>query len=324
MKKTLSYSLCLSLLASGCSIAKPNSVSTRSSDSPSSTDGKQSVTNNITSSLQDQIEQISRDAKGRVGVAVTAIETGESVALNGKQQFPMQSVYKFPIGMAVLYQVDRGVLSLEQKVRVTKKDFVTARQHSPIRDNHPQGVELSVLDLLQFMVSESDGTACDVLLGLVGGPEFVTKYLRNLGVNDIVVANTEKELGQDPRAQYRNWATPEAMVTLLRALHSGRGLEKRSLALLLRLMTQTPTGSQRIKGLLLKGTVVAHKTGSSRTVNGLTSATNDVGLVTLPNGRHLAIAVFVSDSKADDSTREKVIARVARAAWDSWSGQTHK
>jgi beta-lactamase class A len=179
-------------------------------------------------------------------------------------------------------------------------------------------VELGVRDLLRFMVSESDGTACDVLLGLVGGPTSVTRYLRGLGVGGIVVANTEKEIGRDEATQYRNWATPRAAVALLRALHEGRGLSPPSRALLLRLMTQTSTGPRRIKGLLPARAVVAHKTGSSRTVNGRTAATNDVGLVTLPNGRHLALAVFVADSRANDPTREGVIAKVARAAWNHW------
>ncbi len=320
MKKMWLYGLCL-FLAVGC--ASPNLDSTKIRQD-SQTDEVKEVTaseadGTLLKRLYEQIEQISRAAQGRVGVAVTVLETGESVALNPNQQFPMQSVYKLPIGMAVLNKVDRKELKLEQKVRVQTSDFVTARQHSPIRDNHPQGVELSVAELLQFMVSESDGTACDVLLGLVGGTEFVTKYLRDLGVNGVVVANTEKELGQDESVQYRNWATPEGMVVMLQALQEGRGLSEPSREVLLRLMTQTPTGLRRIKGLLPAGTVVAHKTGTSRTVNGLTRATNDVGLVTLPNGRHLAIAVFVSDSKADDSTREEVIAKVARAAWDYWS-----
>ena len=293
-------------------------------DAKSGTSLSQSGINNVTGGLHDQIEQMSRAASGRVGVAATLIETGESVALHGDQRFPMQSVYKLPIGMAALYQVDRGALKLGQKVRVESNDFVTARQHSPIRDAHPQGVELSVSDLLRFMVSESDGTACDVLLRLIGGPQFVTNYLHDLGVNGIVVANTEKELGQNESVQYRNWATPESAIALLRTLHEGYGLSGPSQALLLRLMTQTPTGPRRIKGLLPVGTVVAHKTGSSRIVDGLTAATNDIGLVTLPNGRHLAVAVFVSDSKADDSAPEQVIARVARAAWDYWSGQRHK
>jgi beta-lactamase class A len=124
-------------------------------------------------------------------------------------------------------------------------------------------VELSVRDLLRFMVSESDGTACDVLLRLVGGPKFVTRYLRGLGVDGVVVANTEKEIGQSESVQYRNWASPEATVVLLRALHTGRGLSRPSRVLLLRWMTETPTGPRRLKGLLPAGTVVAHKTGTS-------------------------------------------------------------
>jgi Beta-lactamase class A len=268
--------------------------------------------------LRAQIEQISRDADGRVGVALTLLESGESVVLNGDQRFPMQSVYKLPIGMAVLSQTDQGRLKLEQKVRVTKKDFVRMGQHSPIRDNNPKGVELSVSELLRFMVSESDGTACDVLLRLVGGPQVVTRYLRGLGIKGIVVADTEKEIGKDVSVQYRNWASPEAMVDLLRALHKGNGVSASGRALLLQLMTESPRGPRRIKGLLPAGTVVAHKTGSSGTVKGLARATNDVGLITLPNEKRIAVAVFVSDSKANTDKREEVIARIAKAAWDYW------
>ena len=83
-------------------------------------------------------------------------------------------------------------------------------------------------------------------------------------------------------------------------------------------MTETPTGPKRIKGMLPPGTVVAHKTGSSGTINGLTRATNDIGIVTLPDGKHLAVAVFVSDTKVGTEASEAVIAKVARATWDCW------
>ena len=269
--------------------------------------------------LRDRIEQIAQTAQGQVGITITVLETGDSISLNENQHFPMQSVYKFPIGMAVLAHVDQGKLNLEQRVQIETSDFVSNLQHSPIRDKNPQGVTLSVAELLKYMVAESDGTACDVLLRLVGGPEVVTQYLRDLGVNDIVVANTEKEIGQNQAAQYRNYATPEATVALLRVLHEGQGLSDTSQALLLKLMIETPTGPNRIRRLLPEGTVVAHKTGTSRTVEGVTAATNDVGLVTLPDGRHLAIAVFVSDSTADTTIRESVIAKIALTAWDAWS-----
>ena len=88
-------------------------------------------------------------------------------------------------------------------------------------------------------------------------------------------------------------------------------------------MTETGTGAHRIKGMLPADAVVAHKTGTSGTAAGVTAATNDVGIVTLPDGRHLAIAVFVSDSTADEAAREGVIAKAARAAWDYFTNTEH-
>ena len=107
---------------------------------------------------------------------------------------------------------------------------------------------------------------------------------------------------------------PDAMAGLLRALQEGKGLSASSRRRLLGLMTAGKTGTGRIKGLLPTGTVVAHKMGSSGTVNGLTRATNDVGLVLLPDGRHLAVVVFVSATKANEATWDAVIAKTARTA----------
>jgi beta-lactamase class A len=316
IKKAWLYTFCLLLLTLGCTSVNSSNREDTPNNETSAPSGITISNADRTNELRDRIEQISQAARGRVGVKATVLETGESVTLNGNQQFPMQSVYKFPIAMAVLAQVDQGKLKLDQKIRVEASDVL---QGSRILDEKSQGREFSLAELLKYMVSESDNTASDVLLRQVGEPRIVTEYLRGLGVNNIVVANTEKELGQDTAVQYRNYATPEAAVVLLRAFHEGKGLSKSSQALLLQLMTETTTGPKRIKGLLPDGTVVAHKTGTSSTVNGVTAATNDVGLVTLPNGRHLAIAVFVSDSGANDAVREGVIAKVALAAWDEWS-----
>lgn len=274
---------------------------------------------NSLAELRNTFQEIAKAADGKVGVAVELLETKEAVSLNGQEHFPMQSVYKFPIAMAVLHEVDKGALKLDQMIQFTTNDLVPKDVHSPVRDAHPLGGALSVRNLLQQMVSESDGTACDIFLRLLGF-EAVNDYLHGLGVTNVIVATSEKEMGSDGRAQYRNWASPEGMIGLLRALHEGRGLSVQSRELLLGIMTGSPTGPKRIKGLLPKGTLVAHKTGTSGTVNGLTAATNDAGIVTLPDGRHLAIAVFVSDSRTDDATRERVIAKISRAAWDHWAG----
>ena len=269
--------------------------------------------------LQNQIEQIADAAKGRVGVAASVLETFDSVFLNSTEHFPMQSVYKLPIGMAVLKEVDAGKIKLDEKVRVEKNDFVRIGMRSPIRDKYPKGADLSVSELLRLMISESDGTASDVLMEHIGGASAVMNYLGELGIAEIVVANTEKEFGQDRMLQYKNWASPDGALQLLRALHERRGLSEQSQALLLKFMTESPTGPKRLKGLLPKDAIVAHKTGTSGTVEGVTAATNDIGIIKLPNGRHLAVAVFVADSPADEKTREEVIAKIAKTLWDKWS-----
>lgn len=271
-----------------------------------------------TNELRERFEAISKTANGKVGVAVELFETGETIALNGRDRFPMQSVYKLPIAMAVLRRADEGAVRLDQTMEVTTNDLVPKAVHSPLRDAHPFGAELSISNLLRAMILESDGTASDVLLRLLDGPPSVDRYLRDLGLTNVAVAITEKEMDKDEFAQYRNWATPEGIIELLRSLQEGRGISASNREELLRLLTETATGPSRIKGLLPPGTPVAHKTGSSRTVNGMARATNDAGIVTLPDGRHILIAVFVSDSTADEDTREAVIAKISRAAWDYW------
>jgi beta-lactamase class A len=314
----LTHSLFLiSLTAcSGSALPQPNNPKAGPADSSaaSSVDGQ-------AQELQTQLDQIASAARGRVGVSALVLETGETININPRYHYPMQSVYKLPISMAVMKQVDAGKIKLEQKVRVTKDDFGSPGQHSPIRDKNPKGTELTVNELLRFAISESDGTASDVLMRLAGGPQTIQAYLTELKIANMIVLNTEKEIGRDWQTQYKNWASPEAAVALLRALYERRGLSESAQGLLLKYMTESTPGAKRLKGLLPAEAVVAHKTGTSGVEKGITAATNDIGIITLPNKRHLAIAVFVSDSPETEATREEVIAKIAKALWDRYGSK---
>jgi beta-lactamase class A len=269
--------------------------------------------------LADQFTTIAKTSGGLVGVFAQVIESNDSAGLSETERFPMQSVYKLPIAMAVLDQVDRKALTLNQKASLSAGDMVPI-VHSPLYDAHPRGgIAISVRDLIRAAIVDSDGTASDVLLRIAGGSPRVTAYLRGLGIRDMTVATTERTMSLDPMAQYKNYSTPRAAVDLLKALHAGRGVSPASRALLLQDMADSTPGALRIKGLLPKGTVVAHKTGTDSTRNGKTAATNDIGIVNLPDGRHLALAVFVKDSTAPQVEREGAIARTAKTAWDHWT-----
>ena len=270
--------------------------------------------------LEKQIAKIAEEAKGKVGVAAVVLETGDSAVLNADQHFPMQSVFKLPIAMAVMEQIKRGELDLDEKIGVTKEDMVRQGQRSPLRDANPNGGEFTIRELIRLSLVESDGTASDVLMRVAGGANEIQSYLSLIGIQDIKVVNTEKEIGKDWQTQYENWATPIASIELVDSLG---GLSEHILLegspLILNNMLESKPGQNRLKGRLPAEALVYHKTGTSGTQNGITGATNDIGIIWLPNGNRLGIAVFVSDSPADEKTREAVIAKIAKAVWDKWS-----
>lgn len=268
-------------------------------------------------SLKTKLEQISQKVDGNVGVSVIWLESGDTLSLKGDDRFPMQSVYKFPLALAVLDKVDKEVLSLNQKIFVKKKELLP-NTWSPLRDKYSNGnVNLTLDELLNYTVSVSDNNGCDILFKLLGGPAKVNEYFHRLGFVDISIVATEEEMHKDWDVQFTNWCTPNEMGNLLSQFYQGKILSKKSTNYLKKIMVKTSTGPKRIKGLLPAGTVVAHKTGSSGTnEEGMIGALNDVGIVTLPNGKHFAVVVFISNSKADETICESVIAEIALAVWD--------
>jgi beta-lactamase class A len=271
--------------------------------------------------LKSEIEAISKQAKGIVGVGIMDLKTRETLLINQYHKFPMQSTFKFPLAMAMLNLIDKGKYKLDQKIHV-KKAELDPETHSPMRDKRPdQDFDITIGELLSYSVSESDNNACDILFQLAGGTKKVNDYIHSLGVKDIAIVATEREMKAGWNVQYGNFARPSAYLQLLEIVYQGKSLSKASNEYLWKTMVEGPTGLKRIKGQLPKGTVVAHKTGTSGTNDkGVAAATNDLGIVKIPNGKDIAIVMFVSDATADIDTRELVIAQIAKAAWNYYGG----
>lgn len=237
-----------------------------------------------------------------IGVSAIHLESGKRLSIRNTERFPMGSVYKFPIALAVLRRVDAGTLSLDQKVTIGPRDVSPG--WSPLRDRaSKRPITLTVGELLRHMVSISDNTASDVLLALAGGPRAVTTRMAELGFSAIRVDRSEREMAADLAKDggperyaidARDTSTPDAMAELLAAFWNRRdGLSPKSHDLLVRLMTGSQTGARRIKGAVPAGSTVAHKTGT------MPGTTNDVALITLPNGERVALAIFTKASKRD-------------------------
>lgn len=272
--------------------------------------------------FRQKVEQIGARAKGTLGVAIMHLEDKDTLLINGKGHFPMQSVFKFPLALYVLHLVDKGKLSLHQKIHISKKDLMP-HTYSPLRDEYPGGnIDLSLAEVLSYTVSKSDNNTCDILFRLVGGTRKVQEYIHSLGARGIAIAATEEQMATGWPVQYSNWSEPQSMLHLLTLLYEGKALCQETNDFLWKLMKETTTGPNRIKGLLPAGAIVAHKTGTSNTnEQGIRAANNDVGIVTLPGGEHFAIVVFVSDSPESTQVGEEVIAQISKTAWEYYTSK---
>jgi len=272
--------------------------------------------------LRQKIQQIAASTDGTLGIGIKELGGKDTLTFNGKGHFAMQSVYKFHLGLAVLNQVDKGKLKLDQKIFVKKTDLLP-NLWSPLREKYPNGeVEVSLREILQYTVSQSDNSGCDILFGLMGGPKVVDKYIKSIGIKDVAIHTTEEEMQSDYNVQFRNWSTPWSAVLLLEKFYQKKHLSTNSHDFMWKTMTETTTGPNKIKGLLPSGTIVAHKTGYSGTYGtGVIVATNDIGIVQLPNGKHFTVAIFYGNTRKSDAQNDRVIAEVAKAAYDYFSAK---
>jgi beta-lactamase class A len=270
-----------------------------------------------TDNIRRKIEDISVSKKATVGVAVLGLENKDTFSINGNVHFPMQSVFKFHIALAVLDAVDKGKFKLKQKIFIKKTDLLP-NTWSPLRDKYPNGnVYLTLSEILRYTVSQSDNNGCDILIRLVGGTQVIDDYIHGIGIKDFSIKTNEEEMHKDWNVQFTNWTTPIAAVEALKTAFEKKILSSKSHKFLWKTMFETSTGKNKIKGQLPIGTQVGHKTGySGANSQGLTAVTNDIGIVTLPNGDHFAISIFVSMSTEKEEVNDRIIADITRAVWD--------
>ncbi|WP_149527344.1 class A beta-lactamase [Sphingobacterium hotanense] len=268
--------------------------------------------------LKIAIDSILAKYQAKVGIAIHNHDYTDSLTVNGDFHFPFQSVYKFHLGIVILDQVDKGKLSLDQPIKISK-EAVTTEMYSPIKDKYPNGITLPLREVLEYTIAASDNVGCDVLFELLGGPEYVQKYFEDKGYSNLSIKLIEAVQQKEWNRQFENWTTVGSSNQILYDYYtnSKKLLSASSHQFLWDTMRGTTTGPDRLKGDLPKGTVVAHKTGYSgrNRTTGIIAALNDVGVVSLPNGEVYYISVFVTDSEEGEAGSAKIIAEVSAAAW---------
>lgn len=267
--------------------------------------------------LQAQIDSVVKRLDGKVGVGVLGLDFQDTLLLNDQHHYPMQSVFKLPLAIFILHQVDMGLMKLADTVLVHKSKLEQHTYSPMLTDFKKKSFYMSVAELLRYSVSKSDNNACDLLFELAGGTAPVDAYFKQHGILDMQIKATEQGMGKHWDIQYTNWCRPSAMLQVLSLLYKDSLLQTSSKAYMMKILIESENPEKRIKGQLPQTAIVAHKTGTSNTnAEGVKAATNDVAIITLPNGKHYALVIYVSDYKGGITVGEKVIADISKAVWD--------
>jgi beta-lactamase class A len=311
--------LLLSILTAACAKSTTTAEVTTGSGSPSlAPTATQKQPRGKEDHLLERLQTLAEGAQGTVSICVIHIETSSTFFTYDQSQRPLYSVFKLPLAIAILKDVEENRLRLDQQVQVTPAEIVPGTPDNTALWLKP--VSYPVERLIDFSIARSDNTSAEKLLQLVGGPAKVTERMRALGFENLDIHSTVAEYVKS--RQNPNTGSAEDLARLLVQLHQGKLLQPGHTNLLIGFMQRATTGLHRLRGDLPSGTVVADKTGSGEpdAVTRVAKATNDVGIITLPGDRgHLAIAVLVSGSKLPTAAQEKLIAELARAAYDAYA-----
>lgn len=252
--------------------------------------------------LEQQVALLAEGSLGRIGVAAMDLSTGERVSILGDQAFPMASTSKIAVVATYLELVDQGRLSLTSEFPISSGRYLPASE------------------LIELAITRSSNPATDALLAAVGGVQSVNAWARRAGIAQFNltrdIATLVREDGRvDPATQIdlRDSSTPAAMVQLVSGIYQGRWLSPQSRAVIVGAMENCRTGTRRIPALLPAEATVAHKTGS------LSNTSSDIGIITAPDGRSIAVAIYVT-GQGTRAAREARIAAIARAIYDGYTG----
>ena len=303
--------------------------------------------------FQADIERLAAAYREPVGIAVTDVTNGWTASVAGDQTFPQQSVSKLWVALAVLQAVDEGALHLDQSVVMRQEDRSVFYQPLASRIRGPNGLNVTLSDLLRHALIESDNAANDKLIREVGGAGVVAEAIAKKGLKGVAVGGTERDVqtrtaGLVWKPEYgMTWiwkaareklpeevrdqalatylanppdgATPNGITSALASLKRGELLSRDSTDFMLGLMGEARTGNSRLRGGLTRGWTLAHKTGTGPDWRGASVGINDVGLLTAPDGHTYAVAVMIRQTKAPASARHRIMQSVTRAVAAQWA-----
>lgn len=260
-----------------------------------------------TAALRRSIEQITRGYEGVVGVSVRNLRTGESLSIRGAETFPTASLIKVAVLVALLDEVRKGSIRLDDPLTMIARDRVGG---SGVLQHLHSGLGLTVEDAARLMIIISDNTATNLLLDKVP-MRTVWAKMDSLGLPHTRIHSKtflrSTSVAMDSSVKYGlGVTTPDEMVRLFTRLHEGRAVSPAMDSLALGMLRQNEDWNKLVRWLP-DGATAAHKSGD------VDQSRNDCGILYGPDAP-VALCVMTRENRdtsyATDNPANLLIARI--------------
>ena len=289
-------------------------------------------------SLRQRIDGLGRSFNGKAGISVYSLRDGWQADYNSTTLFPQQSCSKMWVAITAMDAVDKGRVSLNDRVTLGRSDLTLFHQPIQAKVLGKGGHTTTLGALLYTAITESDNTANDKLMRSVGGPQAVREMIEAKGLGSIRFYDGERALQSKiagliwsqsysvgdafykarsalpasvRRSSFERYvadpydgAAPHSVALALARLKRGELLSPASTQRLLSTMGSTKTGALRVRAALRPGWKWSHKTGTGQNFQGRVGGINDIGLLTAPDGSTYAMAIMTVPNKSNGGAQD--------------------
>lgn len=246
-------------------------------------------------------QAVEQSLQARVGLAVLDTTDGQLWQYRADERFPMASTSKALICAALLA---RGPGAMKTAWLVKEEAI---QSYAPTTENLI-GQHVPASQLCAITMRNSDNTAANGVLEMLGGPEAITSFLRSVGDTVTRLDRNEPSLNEATPGDPRDTTTPQAMVHTLQNLVLGDALKAPDRDRLIDWLRHNEVGGPLLRAGVPESWTVADRTGAAA------YGTRGVVAVMWPPERApLVAAVYITETKASMEERNAAIATIGKA-----------
>lgn len=273
-----------------------------------------------TDSLRKELDGIADRFHGKIGYSLHHLKTGDRLDRLGDEQFPTASTIKLALLFAAMAKVEKGEIGYDDTRELTEQD----RQYGTgLLHNYRAGTKVSLRDLLNLMITQSDNTAT-IMLGQWMGSEVINAWLDRHGLKQTRLLVPFPYRGRFEEAQAKGgkewellkvWGmgvtTPKEMRSLMEMILDGRAGTPAACNEMQRILSHQYY-DDGIASQVPPWVSVASKHGSEDTTR------SDVAIVYSPSGNYV-LAIYTKEAKDAgvkwDNEQDTAMRAISRAVW---------